>query len=98
MGGTAVSDQDRPPVADKKQKPRKSLFQELLETLLLTLVLFGVARFSLQNFKVDSIARGGPGPLTPPLQWLWKQPLLKIFCNYSRPSRFVVRFCPPGWS
>jgi len=40
-------------VADKKQKPRKSLFQELLETLLLTLVLFGVARFSLQNFKVD---------------------------------------------
>jgi signal peptidase I len=48
-----VSDQDRQPVADKKQKPRKSLFQELLETLLLTLVLFGVARFSLQNFKVD---------------------------------------------
>ena len=40
-------------MADKKQKPRKSLFQELLETLLLTLVLFGVARFSLQNFKVD---------------------------------------------
>src|SRR2546421_7361815 len=53
LGGTAVSDQDRPPVADKKQKPRKSLFQELLETLLLTLVLFGIARFSLQNFKVD---------------------------------------------
>ena len=62
--GTGVSDQDTQPVADrneqagqpvadKKQKPRKSLFQELLETLLLTLVLFGVARFSLQNFKVD---------------------------------------------
>ena len=48
-----MSDQDTQPVADKKQKPRKSLFQELLETLLLTLVLFGVARFSLQNFKVD---------------------------------------------
>jgi signal peptidase I len=52
-GGTGVSDQDTQPVADKKPKPRKSLFQELLETLLLTLVLFGVARFSLQNFKVD---------------------------------------------
>jgi signal peptidase I len=52
-GGTGVSDQDTQPVAGTKQKPRKSLFQELLETLLLTLVLFGVARFSLQNFKVD---------------------------------------------
>ena len=48
-----MSEQDRQPVAGKIQKPRKSLFQELLETLLLTLVLFGVARFSLQNFKVD---------------------------------------------
>jgi signal peptidase I len=34
-------------------KPRKSLAQELLETLLLTLILFGVAKFSLQNFKVQ---------------------------------------------
>jgi hypothetical protein len=41
-----VSAQDRQLIADKTQKPRKSLFQELLETLLLTLVLFGVARFS----------------------------------------------------
>ena len=48
-----MSAQDRQLNADKTQKPRKSLFQELLETLLLTLVLFGIARFSLQNFKVD---------------------------------------------
>src|SRR2546421_10896260 len=33
--GTSVSDQDGQPVADKRQKPRKSLIQELLETLLL---------------------------------------------------------------
>ena len=32
-------------IADKTQKTRKSLFQELLETLLLTLVLFGSQRF-----------------------------------------------------
>ena len=53
IGGTGVSDQDGQPVANKRQKPGKSLIQELLETLLLTLVLFGIARFSLQNFKVD---------------------------------------------
>jgi len=52
----------------------------------------------LQNFKVNNIALNGPGPLTPPLQWLWKEPLLKIFCNYSHPARFAVRSCPPGWS
>lgn len=34
-------------------KARKSLGQELLETLLLTLILFGAAKFSLQNFKVQ---------------------------------------------
>lgn len=39
-----------------KRKSSKSLFRELLETLLLTLVLFGVAHFSLQNFKVDGIS------------------------------------------
>jgi signal peptidase I len=53
IGGTVLTDQDRPPAATPSPKPRKSLFQELLETLLLTLILFGVARFSLQNFKVD---------------------------------------------
>jgi signal peptidase I len=51
-----VSDQDRQPVAGKIQKPRKSLFQELLEALLLTLVLFAVTRFSLQNFQVDGFS------------------------------------------
>ena len=52
----------------------------------------------LQNFEENDIALDGPGPLTPPLQWLWKQPLLKIFCNYSHPSDFVVSLCPAGWS
>lgn len=35
---------------------RKSLLQELLETVFLTLILFVIARFSLQNFKVDGVS------------------------------------------
>ncbi len=34
-------------------RPRKSLVQELLETVLLTVILFGAAKFSLQTFMVQ---------------------------------------------
>lgn len=44
------------PTPSPRRRSSKSLVQELLETLLLTLVLFGAARFSLQNFKVQGIS------------------------------------------
>jgi len=34
----------------------ESLVQELLETVLLTVLLFGVAKFSVQNFQVDGVS------------------------------------------
>jgi signal peptidase I len=40
----------------KKRKSTKSLVQELLETLLLTLILFAVTRFSVQNYEVEGIS------------------------------------------
>ena len=40
----------------KKRKSSKSLVQELLETLLLTLILFAVTRFSVQNYEVQGIS------------------------------------------
>jgi len=61
---TADLDQPTPtpeepqPVAGTGQKKtsRKSLVQELLETVLLTALLFGVAKFSVQNFQVDGVS------------------------------------------
>lgn len=50
------SDPPDVPEPSPKRKASKSLLRELLETLLLTLVLFGIAHFSLQNFKVDGIS------------------------------------------
>ncbi len=41
------------PRSRRRRAPRKSLAQELLETVLLTVILFGVAKFSLQTFMVD---------------------------------------------
>jgi len=38
---------------DRNARPRKSLVQELLETVLLTVILFGAAKFSLQTFMVQ---------------------------------------------
>jgi signal peptidase I len=52
-----ASDEERaaPPPApgNKRRKSSKSLVRELLETLLLTLILFGVTRFSVQNYQVE---------------------------------------------
>jgi signal peptidase I len=39
-----------------RRASRKSLVQELLETVLLTALLFGVAKFSVQNFQVDGMS------------------------------------------
>lgn len=44
----------------------------------------------LYNFNANQIAINGPGPLSPPLQALWQEPLTKIYCNYSHPAGFVV--------
>ncbi len=38
---------------DRNARPRKPLVQELLETVLLTVILFGAAKFSLQTFMVQ---------------------------------------------
>ena len=40
----------------KKRKSSKSLAQELLETLLLTLILFAITRFSVQNYEVQGVS------------------------------------------
>ena len=47
-----------PPVAatNQKRKTSKSLLQELLETLLLTLILFTATKFSIQNYQVEGIS------------------------------------------
>src|SRR5438105_14712997 len=91
IGGTGVSDQNRQPVATQSRKPRKSLFQELLETLLLTLVLFGIARFSLQNFKVDGTS------MVPTLQSGEYILVDKISYRFHLPARGdIVVFKYPG--
>jgi len=78
-------------VATQSRKPRKSLFQELLETLLLTLVLFGIARFSLQNFKVDGTS------MVPTLQSGEYILVDKISYRFHLPARGdIVVFKYPG--
>lgn len=48
----------------------------------------------LYNFKADQISVNGPGPLSPPLQELWRHPLQKIFCSYSHPGDYAPTGCP----
>jgi hypothetical protein len=44
----------------------------------------------LYNFNANQIVANGAGPLSPPLQALWQDPLKKIYCNYAHPADFVV--------
>ncbi len=56
-GQTAPVVQPPAPVGKpRKATTRKSLVQELLETVLLTVLLFGAAKFSVQNFQVDGVS------------------------------------------
>lgn len=51
--GTTEPTETPSAVAARRRHARKPLLQELLETILLTVLLFGVAKFSVQNFQVD---------------------------------------------
>ena len=51
-----ASGQPTPAAPRKKRRAPKALWQELLETLLLTLILFTVTRFSVQNYEVQGIS------------------------------------------
>lgn len=52
----AAATENAPPATNKRRKASKSLLQELLETLLLTLILFTATKFSIQNYQVEGIS------------------------------------------
>ena len=93
-----MTDQDNPttpppppPPPSPRPKARKSLLQELLETVLLTLILFAAARFSLQNFMVQGTS------MVPTLQDGEMILVDKVSYRFHMPSRgdIVVFIAPP---
>jgi len=48
-------------------------------------------RATLTNFKVNSLGAPGHGPLSPPLQALWREPAALIFCG-----KYTPRECGGG--
>lgn len=89
-----MTDQQVPPpptAPPQRPRARKSLLQELLETVLLTLILFAAARFSLQNFMVQGTS------MVPTLQDGEMILVDKISYRFHLPARgdIVVFIAPP---